>query len=81
MEGEIEQMLGRFEGQEKETARSVLANDEAKEDLQDRLYQRKILDRLTGIAEGRIEAAPPTATSGATACCSVAAALIAPCIR
>ena len=61
VEGEIEQMLGRFEGQEKEAARSVLANDEAKEDLQDRLYQRKILDRLTGIIEGRIEAAPPPA--------------------
>ncbi|MFL5734403.1 MAG: trigger factor [Chloroflexia bacterium] len=64
VEGEIEQMLERFEGQEKETARSVLAKGEAKEDLQDRLYQRKILDRLTGIVEGTIEAAPaPTASA------------------
>lgn len=57
VEGEIQGMLERFEGEEKEKAQSVLARDEARHDLGDRLYQRKIVDRLVGIAEGRIEAA------------------------
>jgi trigger factor len=65
VEGEIDQLLERFEGPEKETARSVLAKGEAVEDLHDRIYQRKILDRLTGIIEGTIEAAPPPVESAA----------------
>lgn len=57
VEGEIQGMLERFEGEEKERAQSVLTRDEARHDLEDRLFQRKIVDRLVGIAEGRIEAA------------------------
>ncbi|HEX9989149.1 MAG TPA: trigger factor [Chloroflexia bacterium] len=65
VEGEIQGMLERFEGEEKEKAQSVLTRDEARHDLEDRLYQRKIVDRLVGIAEGRIEAAAVEEESGA----------------
>jgi trigger factor len=58
---EINDILERFEGTEKEQARTVLGAHEARHDLEDRLFQRKIVDRLIGIAEGRIESAKPEA--------------------
>jgi hypothetical protein len=65
VEGEINSMIESFEGEEKDRARSVLAGDEARHDLSDRLYQRKIVERLVGIAEGTIVAAPPPAPAAA----------------
>jgi trigger factor len=59
VEGEIEGMLGSFEGEEREKASSVLARSDTRRDVGDRLYQRKIVDRLIGIAEGRVVAKGP----------------------
>jgi hypothetical protein len=67
IEGEIENMLGRFEETEKERARTVLGGDEMRHGVEDQIYQRKILDRLIGIAEGRIVAAPAPAEEEAPA--------------
>lgn len=58
IEGEIETMLGRFEDEEKDKARSVFGSADMRHGLEDQIYQRKILDQLIGIAEGRIVAAP-----------------------
>ncbi|MGA7729903.1 MAG: trigger factor [Chloroflexia bacterium] len=58
--GEINTILERFEGKEREDAEKVLGAHEARHDLEDRLFQQKIVERLIGIAEGRIEAAGPT---------------------
>lgn len=66
IEGEIETMLSAFEGEQLESARSVLAQDQARHTLQDRIFERKLFDRLVGIVEGRIEAAPPPAEEEAT---------------
>lgn len=65
VDNEIQTMLDRFEGQEKEQAQSVLTRDKARHDLEDRLYQRKVLDRLIGIYEGKVVAAPAPAEEGA----------------
>lgn len=59
VDAEINTILGRFEGDELTQAQKVLTTDEARNDLLDRLFQQKLLERLTGIAEGRIEAAAP----------------------
>ena len=63
IETEIATMLSSFEGQELEEAQAILAKHEARHDVEDRLFQRKIVERLVGIAEGRIEAAPPEETT------------------
>lgn len=66
VDAEITQILGRFEGDELTEAQEVLTTDEARSDLMDRIFQQKLLERLTGIVEGRIEAAPaPTDESEA----------------
>ncbi len=62
IESEITTMLDRFEGTEKEEAQTILSKHEARHDVEDRLFQRKIVERLVGIAEGRIEAAPAEET-------------------
>lgn len=67
VDAEINQILGRFEGEELTQAQEVLTTDEARHDLMDRLFQQKLLERLTGIAEGRIEAAPAPAAESETA--------------
>jgi trigger factor len=54
---EIDTILERFEGKEREDAEKVLGAHEARHDLEDRLFQQKIVERLVGIAEGKIEAA------------------------
>src|SRR5205823_13210137 len=58
---EVGTILERFEGDEREQAQKVLGEHEARHDLEDRLFQQKIVERLAGIAEGKIEAAaaPP----------------------
>ncbi|HUP26932.1 MAG TPA: trigger factor [Chloroflexia bacterium] len=62
IEGEIDSMLERFDqDDDKEKARTTLSGKDMRHGLEDRLYQRKILDQLIGIAEGRIEAAPKPA--------------------
>jgi trigger factor len=66
LEAEVQRMLERFEGEERAQAEAVLANHEARHDLEDRLFQNKIVERLTGIAEGRIEAAPAPEASAET---------------
>jgi len=59
IEGEIEGMLERFEEEtEKEKARTALSGHDMRHGLEDRIYQRKIIDRLIGIAEGTVEATP-----------------------
>ncbi len=60
-------MLGRFEETEKEQARTMLGGEDMRHGLEDQIYQRKILDRLIGIAEGRIVAAPAPADEEAPA--------------
>lgn len=67
LDAEINTILGRFEGKEREDAEQVLGSEEARHDLEDRLYQNKIVERLVGIAEGRIEAAKPEAEAEAEA--------------
>lgn len=66
-DAEIAQILARFEGDELKEAQEVLTTEEARHDLLDRLFQQKLLERLTGIAEGRIEAAPAPAAEGEAA--------------
>jgi trigger factor len=56
---EMDRMLESFQSEELEAAKKVLDTHEAHHDIEDRIFQRKIVDRLTGIAEGRIEAARP----------------------
>ena len=58
VEREIETMLDRFEVEERDKAREVFGADNMRTSLQNQVYQRKLIDRLVGIAEGRIEAAP-----------------------
>ncbi|MDQ6695613.1 MAG: trigger factor [Chloroflexota bacterium] len=57
---EIQQIISQFEGDEKVAAESVFSKHEARHDLEDRIFQRKVTERLVGIAEGTIEAAPYT---------------------
>ena len=59
---EMDRMLEPFQGEEREAAEKVLGTPEAHHDVEDRIFQRKIVDRLTGIAEGSIEAAKPEET-------------------
>jgi trigger factor len=56
---EMDKMLEPFRGEERAQAEKVLGTHEAHHDIEDRLFQQKIVERLTGIAEGRIEAAQP----------------------
>jgi trigger factor len=56
---EMEKMMEPFQGEERAAAEKVLGTHEAHHDIEDRLFQQKIVERLTGIAEGRIEAAKP----------------------
>jgi len=66
---ELDNIIGRFEEEEKEKAREVFSEHEMRHNIEDRVFQNKIMERLVGIAEGRIEAAPPPtedATPGAT---------------
>lgn len=58
---EVNTILSRFEGQELEDAQKVLGEHDARHDLEDRIFQKKIVERLVGIAEGKIEAAKPDA--------------------
>ena len=58
IDNETKTILERFEGTEREEAERVLGDHEARHDLEDRLFQQKIVERLVGIAEGKIEAAP-----------------------
>jgi trigger factor len=59
VEREIETMLDRFEEAERDKAREVFGAEDMRSSLQNQVYQRKLVDRLVGIAEGRIEAAAP----------------------
>lgn len=58
---EIQEIVGRFEGEERTQAENVFQNHEARHDVQDRIFQRKLMEQIAGIAEGRIEAAPASA--------------------
>lgn len=62
----MEEMLAPFEGEERTQAEKVLGTNEAHHDIEDRLFQQKIVERLTGIAEGTIEAAKPVDDEGPT---------------
>jgi len=59
VESEIDKMVNRLEVEEADKARELFSADNMRSNLENQVYQRKLLDRLTGIAEGRIEAAPP----------------------
>ncbi|MEO8285597.1 MAG: trigger factor [Chloroflexota bacterium] len=59
---EMDKMLEPFQGEERAQAEKVLGSEEAHHDIEDRLFQQKIVERLSGIAEGRIEAAKPDET-------------------
>lgn len=61
IDAEIEQLLGTLEGEEQAQAREFLSKHENHHDIEDRIFQQKLFDRLAGIAEGRIEAAPAPA--------------------
>jgi trigger factor len=58
IDNEVQRMLDRFEGEEREQAEQVLGHQEARHDLEHRIYENKLVDRLVGIVEGTIEAAP-----------------------
>ncbi len=62
IDAEINTIIERFEGEERENAEKVLNEHEARHDLEDRIFQKKIVERLVGIAEGKVEAAKPDAT-------------------
>jgi len=63
---EMDKIIEGFpEGEQREEARNALSAQDAHREVEDRLFQRKIAERLVGIAEGRIEAAPPEAAPAA----------------
>jgi hypothetical protein len=63
---EVQEIIGRFGDEERAQAESVFQNHEARHDVQDRIFQRKLMEQIAGIAEGRIEAAPaPAPAEGA----------------
>jgi trigger factor len=65
IDSEIQEMLERFEGEERAQAETVFQAHEARHEMQDRIFQRKLMAQVVGIAEGRIEAAPaPAPTEG-----------------
>jgi trigger factor len=71
-EGEIDaeatQMLERFPEDQREEVAKALNEHQMRHELEDRIFQRKIVERLTAIAEGRAEAAPASqAEAGAEA--------------
>jgi hypothetical protein len=55
---EVAQVLERFGEDEREQVAKALDEHQMRHDLEDRIFQRKIVERLTAIAEGRAEAAP-----------------------
>jgi FKBP-type peptidyl-prolyl cis-trans isomerase (trigger factor) len=78
IDSEIQELIGRFEGEQREQAENVFQSHEGRHEVQDRIFQRKLMERIVGIAEGRIEAAPAPARAeaeeGATANAGVGAA-------
>ncbi len=58
IDAEAAQMLERFDEGQREEVAKALEDHQMRHDLEDRIFQRKIVDRLTAIAEGRAEAAP-----------------------
>ncbi|MDQ5823544.1 MAG: trigger factor [Chloroflexota bacterium] len=66
IDAEIQEMLGRFEGEERAQAEAVFQAHEARHEMQDRVFQRKLMAQIVGIAEGRIEAAPAPAPAEGT---------------
>jgi trigger factor len=58
---EVQELIGQFGDEERAQAESVFQNHEARHDVQDRIFQRKLMAQIAGIAEGRIEAAPAPA--------------------
>jgi hypothetical protein len=66
IDAELQEMLGRFEEEERAQAEAVFQGDEARHEMQDRIFQRKLMAQIVGIAEGRIEAAPAPAPAEGT---------------
>lgn len=71
IDAEAQELIERFEGEQREQAQNVFQSHEGRHEVQDRIFQRKLMERIAGIAEGRIEAAPAPARAegddGATA--------------
>jgi trigger factor len=63
---EVTQVLERFEEDQREEVAKAFDQHQMRHDLEDRIFQRKIVDRLTAIAEGRAEATPAEAKAEAT---------------
>jgi trigger factor len=62
IDAEVTQVLERFEEDQREEVAKALDQHQMRHDLEDRIFQRKIVDRLTAIAEGReVAAAAPEA--------------------
>jgi trigger factor len=62
---EVTQVLERFDENQREEVVKALDQHQMRHDLEDRIFQRKIVDRLTAIAEGRAEATPADAEAEA----------------
>lgn len=61
IDSELSEIIEKFEGEERAQAESVLGSHEGRHEVEDRIFQRKLMDRLVGIASGTIEAAPAPA--------------------
>jgi trigger factor len=68
IDAEVQQIVASLDDEQRAQADEVFQNHEARHDVQDRVFQRKLMERIVGIAEGRIEAAPaPAPAEGETA--------------
>jgi trigger factor len=61
IDAEVQRIVGSLDDEQRAQADEVFQNHEARHDVQDRVFQRKLMERIVGIAEGRIEAAPAPA--------------------
>jgi trigger factor len=61
IDAEVQQIVASLDDEQRAQADEVFQNHEARHDVQDRVFQRKLMERIVGIAEGRIEAAPAPA--------------------
>jgi trigger factor len=63
IDAEIQEIIAKLDDEQRAQADEVFQNHEARHDVQDRVFQRKLMERIVGIAEGRIEAAPAPASA------------------
>lgn len=63
--GEINTILERLDDEQRQQAEKLFGDHDARHELEDRIFQQKLVERLVGIAEGKIEASASDASAGA----------------